>query len=201
MYDLMIQWLPDGRSLTSGSYVVLALIFFAASFVLVPRTFLCLGAGAGFGFPAVLVILPSTLAGGILAFLLARFVLFERFRSHVDTRPHLRRVLTAVDEEGWHIVALLRFASPLPNAFQNYMFGLTRIGLLPYAIITCIFSVPQVLLYVYLGSAGRAVVFDDSLSTLNRILLGVGLVSITLAVTLVVRRVRRDQRLTISDHP
>jgi uncharacterized membrane protein YdjX (TVP38/TMEM64 family) len=89
-------------------------------------------------------------------------------------------------------VALLRLASPLPNAVQNYVFGLTRIGFLPFAVTTFVFSIPQIVLYVYLGSAGRAVLLDESLSTLNRVVLGAGLVSIVVAVLLIVRRVRSD---------
>jgi hypothetical protein len=84
-------------------------------------------------------------------------------------------------------VALLRLASPVPNAIQNYVFGLTRIGFLPFAVTTFVFSIPQIVLYVYLGSAGRAVLLDESLSTLNRVVLGTGLFSILVAVLLIVR--------------
>lgn len=192
MYDAVMQWLPEGGDLGVSSSIMLSLIFFAASFVLIPRTFLCLGAGASFGLAAVPVILPSTMLGGILAFLLARYCFSERLHVYIDARPRLRSFATAVDEEGWRVVALLRFASPVPNAVQNYVFGLTRIGFLPFAVTTFLFSIPQVVLYVYLGSAGRAVLLDDSLSTLNRVLLGIGLVSIFAAALLVVRRVRRD---------
>jgi uncharacterized membrane protein YdjX (TVP38/TMEM64 family) len=192
MYDAMMQWLSEGRDLGVNSSIVLSLIFFAASFVLIPRTFLCLGAGASFGLAAVLVILPSTMLGGILAFLSARYLFSERLHTYVDARPRLRKFATAVDEEGWRVVALLRFASPLPNAVQNYVFGLTRIGFWPFAITTFVFSIPQIVLYVYLGSAGRAVLLDESLSTLNRVVLGAGLVSILVAALLIVRRVRSD---------
>ena len=178
MHDAVMQWLPEG-DLSVNSSMMLSLIFFAASFVLIPRTFLCLGAGASFGLAAVLVILPSTMLGGILAFLAARYLFSERIHVYVD-------------EEGWRVVALLRFASPLPNAVQNYVFGLTRIGFLPFAITTFVFSIPQIVLYVYLGSAGRAVLLDESLSTLNRVVLGTGLFSILVAVLLIVRRVRSD---------
>jgi uncharacterized membrane protein YdjX (TVP38/TMEM64 family) len=187
-----MQWLPEGGDLGIRSSMMLSLIFFAASFVLIPRTFLCLGAGASFGLAAVLVILPSTMLGGILAFLLARYLFSERLHIYVDARPRLRRFATAVDEEGWRVVALLRLASPLPNAVQNYVFGLTRIGFLPFAVTTFVFSIPQIVLYVYLGSAGRAVLLDESLSTLNRVVLGAGLVSMVVAVLLIVRRVRSD---------
>jgi uncharacterized membrane protein YdjX (TVP38/TMEM64 family) len=192
MYDTVMQWLPVGGDLGVNSSMVLSLIFFAASFVLIPRTFLCLGAGASFGLAAVLVILPSTMLGGILAFLSARYFFSERVHVYVDARPRLRSFAAAVDEEGWRVVALLRFASPVPNAVQNYVFGLTRIGFLPFAVTTFVFSIPQIVLYVYLGSAGRAILLDESLSTLNRVLLGIGLVSILVAALLVVRRVRCD---------
>jgi uncharacterized membrane protein YdjX (TVP38/TMEM64 family) len=191
-YDTVMQWLPAAGDLDVNSSMMLSLIFFAASFVLIPRTFLCLGAGASFGLGAVIVILPSTMLGGILAFLSARYFFSERVHAYVNARPRLRRFATAVDEEGWRVVALLRFASPMPNAVQNYVFGLTRIGFLPFAITTFAFSIPQVVLYVYLGSAGRAVLLDESLSPLNRVLLGMGLVSILVAALLVVRRVRHD---------
>jgi uncharacterized membrane protein YdjX (TVP38/TMEM64 family) len=130
--------------------------------------------------------------GGFLAFLLARHLFSARLQTYFDARPHLRRIAVAVDEEGWRVVALLRFASPLPNAVQNYMFGLTRIGFLPFAITTFLFAIPQVVLYVYLGSTGRAILLDEDLSTLNRVLLGVGLISLVCAAVLVVRRIRRD---------
>jgi uncharacterized membrane protein YdjX (TVP38/TMEM64 family) len=201
MYEAM-QWFPDGGDLGVNSSMMLSLIFFAASFVPFPRTFLCLGAGAGFGLAVVFVILPSTMLGGILAFLSARYFFSERLHRFVDARPRLRRFATAVDEEGWRVVALLRFASPVPNAVQNYVFGLTRIGFLPFAVTTFVFSIPQIVLYVYLGSAGRAVLLNESLSMLNRVLLGIGLASILVAALLVVRRVRYDAdraQVTIAD--
>ena len=196
MYDAMMRWFPEACDLGLGSSIMLSLIFFAASFVLIPRTFLCLGAGARFGLTAVLVILPSTTLGGIFAFLLARYLFTERLQAHLDSRPRLRKVAAAVDEEGWRVVALLRFASPVPNAVQNYLFGLTRISFWPFAVTTFVFTIPQITLYVYLGSAGRAILLDDSLSTLNRILLSGGLISIFIVAVLIVRRVRRNGGLS-----
>lgn len=192
MFDALMRWLPEAGDLSFHSSMMLSLIFFAASFVLVPRTFLCLGAGVSFGLAAVPVILPSTMLGGILAFLSARYFFSERVQAYADARPRLRSFATAVDEEGWRVVALLRFASPVPNAVQNYVFGLTRIGFLPFAVTTFIFSIPQVFLYVYLGSASRAVLLDENLSTMSRVMLGTGLVSILIAAFLIVRRIRSD---------
>jgi uncharacterized membrane protein YdjX (TVP38/TMEM64 family) len=202
MYDAAMQWLHEINILSVNSSMMLSLVFFFASFVLIPRTFLCIGAGASFGLFAILIILPSTILGGMLAFLLARYFFSERVQRFIDNRPGLRKVAVAVDEEGWRVVALLRLASPLPNAAQNYMFGLTHIGFLPYAVTSFVFSVPQVVLYVYLGSTGRAVLFDGDLSTLNRLMLGAGLICIVITALLIVRRIRRvDNAAQLLDQP
>jgi uncharacterized membrane protein YdjX (TVP38/TMEM64 family) len=195
MHDAMMTWIETGNPLDVSSAGTLVLIFFVASFIFVPRTLLCLGVGALVGWPSVLIILPSTTLGGVLAFLAARYLLKNRLQAMIGARPRLRKIAAAVDEEGWRIVALLRFASPLPNALQNYLFGLTRIGVVPFAVATFVFTIPQVVLYVFLGSAGRAIL-DDNMSTLNRTLLGIGAISVAAVALLLVRRVRRNELST-----
>ena len=187
MLEFAGQIFPHPGDIGAHSIVTVFAIFFFASFVLVPRTFLCLGAGAALGFSAVLVVLPSTILGGILAFLLARYVLSDRIRRYVFARPRWSFILETVDEEGWRLLALLRFASPIPNAVQNYVFAFTSIRLLPYVIISLVCSIPQLVLYVYLGSVSRTLFLNDDLSMLNRIWLIIGLLSLGLAAHLVFR--------------
>ena len=73
----------------------------------------------------------------------------------------MRAIADAVDEEGWRIVALLRFASPTPSSVQNYVFGVTRIGFWPYTLASLVFVIPQTVFYVYLGSVGRSLLLGD----------------------------------------
>lgn len=193
MYQYAMLLLPQDGLLGVNSSITLALIFLVASFVFIPRTLLCLGAGATFGLPAIFVILPGTTLGGILAFLAARYLFHNQVQRYVNTRPRLQRIAGAVDQEGWRFVALLRFASPLPNALQNYMFGLTQIRLVPFAVATFVFTIPQIIMYVYLGSAGRSALLDSGLSTLSSFLICVGLVSMAAAMGLVLRRVRAQR--------
>ena len=187
MFEFVEQILPHPGDMGVHSIATVFAVFFFASFVFVPRTFLCLGAGWALGFSGVLVVLPSTTLGGILAFLLARYVLSDRIRRYVFARPRWSSILITIDDEGWKLLALLRFASPVPNAVQNYLFALTSIRLLPYAIITLACSIPQLVLYVYLGSSARTLIIKDDLSMLNRIWLVIGLFSLGLAVHLVFR--------------
>jgi uncharacterized membrane protein YdjX (TVP38/TMEM64 family) len=54
----------------------------------------------------------------------------------------------------------MRFWGPAPNCVQNYMFGLTGIVLLPYSLITLVFTLPQLALYTYVGASGRAILIE-----------------------------------------
>jgi uncharacterized membrane protein YdjX (TVP38/TMEM64 family) len=105
MYDALTQWLLGGVELSVNSAILLSLIFFAASFVLIPRT------GASFGLLAILIILPSTVVvGGILAFLLARHLFSVRLQDYIDARLRLRRIAAAVERKAgglWRYCALL----------------------------------------------------------------------------------------------
>ena len=190
MDHMLVQWIESTGEINVASAAVLVLVFILGGLVLIPRTVLCLAAGVFFGLPAVPIILPSTTIGGVLAFLLARYLLRERLQHELDRRPHLRAIADGIDREGWRLVGLLRFGSPVPTAVQNYLFGLTRIELLPFTIATFFFTIPQVTLYVYLGAAGRAAVLDNQSSALSRILLGIGIATLAGVVALVVRSSR-----------
>lgn len=194
MIDAAVQWLHNWDHLNAGSAAALAVIFFGAAFVLIPRTFLCLAVGAIFGPPAIAIILPSTTLGGVLAFLLSRYVLADRLQREVDKRPQLRAVADAFDSEGWRVVALLRFGAPIPNAVQNYLFGITRIGLWAFTAATFVFTIPQVVLYVYIGAAGREAILDDTSSILSRVLLGIGVLTLATVALLIARKSRAALR-------
>jgi uncharacterized membrane protein YdjX (TVP38/TMEM64 family) len=98
-------------------------------------------------------------------------------------------IAQAVNEEGWRIMALMRFFGPMPNSAQNYLFGLTKIGLLPYTVITTICTMPQLVLYTYLGASGRALLLEEG-SFLKRAMIIVAVLTMVAIVFLVSRRVR-----------
>jgi uncharacterized membrane protein YdjX (TVP38/TMEM64 family) len=191
MTEELTQWLQSLGTLSLGSAIILAVIFFLASFVFVPRTFLYLAVGGLYGFPIIPIILSSNVLGSICAFLLARHSLANPLRRKVDQYTQLRAIADAIDSESWRIVALLRFASPIPSAVQNYFFGFTRIGLWPYAIATFVFTLPQTFLYIYLGSIGRSILLEESSSPLSRILMLIGIASLLAVGSVVWRKARK----------
>jgi uncharacterized membrane protein YdjX (TVP38/TMEM64 family) len=159
--DFLIEWLRSFGGLSLFSGLMVTAIFAAAAFVFIPRTFLTVGVGGLYGLPVIPLILIGATLGSVLAFLIVRYFLADHVQRWIDRRPSMRIIADAVDEEGWRIVALLRFASPTPSSVQNYVFGVTRIGFWPYAVVSVVFTIPQTVFYVYLGSVGRSVLLGD----------------------------------------
>ncbi len=187
--DTILHWLSSFGELDVRTSLGLAAMYVLCAFLPVPRTVLCLGSGAAFGMNAIAVIVPSTTLGCVLAFLLARTLLRDWVARQIDKRRSWRVIAQAIDAEGWRIAALLRFGGPIPNAAQNYMFGLTQIELLPYTLITLVFTFPQIVLYTYIGASGRSILEDGALP-LNRLLVLVAALVILAVLYLVARRIR-----------
>src|SRR5258708_9406360 len=61
----------------------------------------------------------------------------------------------AIEEEGWKVVALLRLC-PIPFGLANYFYGLTGVRFQPYLWTTILGSLPSIVLFCHLGSAGKA---------------------------------------------
>jgi uncharacterized membrane protein YdjX (TVP38/TMEM64 family) len=174
----MVEWLQRLGELGTWSALALGLFFAAVGLVVLPRTPFIVAADATFGLAAAPIILVGGTLGSVVAFLLSRSIASSRFQQWLERYPSLQAVAHAVDLEGWKIVALLRLGVPIPHAATNYMLGLTRIGFSSYVAATMIFSIPQIVLFCFVGSAGRATLLDGS-RTLS------SLVSLALAVTLI----------------
>lgn len=187
--DFLRQW----GEMSPRAALVLTLVFIFGGLTPIPRTFLTIAAGIVYGMEAVPIIIPATTVGCLLVFLLVRYFFGERTWRFVERKPKLLAIMEAVDAEGWRIVGLCRLASPVPSMVQNAIFGLTYIGAWPFTWATFVFIIPQVILYVYLGSIGRAALLGES-SGLNLGIMAAGGVCFLIAVLLIVRRVRASMR-------
>lgn len=187
--ERIVQWLESWGHLDLPAACVLAALVVASSFLPVPRTFVFIGAGAAFGMRSLLIILPIAAVASMLACLLARYILRSWVERQIEKRDTWRLIAQAVNDEGWRIMALMRLCGPMPNSAQNYLFGLTKIGLLPYFLVTTICTAPQLVFFNYLGASGRALLLEDG-SSLKRGLIVAAAVSTAAIVVLVFRRVR-----------
>lgn len=194
LIESIVHWLETERGLGAGTSLALAAVFFAAAFVPVPRAVLLFSTGAAFGLSALFVIVPSTTSGSVLAFLLTRGLLKKRVEAQSSKWPKYRLVAQAVNDEGWPIIALLRFWGPVPSVAQNYLFGLTSIGLLPYSLITMIFALPQIVLFTYLGASGRSIFLEDGSTLVHRALILLPALVALAIIVLISRRIRTTVR-------
>ena len=195
-YDItqaLIEFLRRWGELGPMSASVLAAVFVAGGLVPVPRTFLTLAAGVVYGMAAVPIIMPATTAGCLIAFFIARYLFAGWLWRATQDKPKLSAIMNAVDAEGWRIVALCRLASPIPSTIQNALFGLTRIGIWPYTWSTFLFTIPQILLYAYLGSIGKAALLGETEGVSLGVMMAGG-ITFALVILMITRRVRASMR-------
>jgi len=165
-------------------------VFLLGTLSFMPRfTFYSVG-GAVFGLAAIPAAIIGSVVGATLAFLLARYACRGVFMRKVETRPNWRRFLAAVDAEGWRLVVLTRFVSPLPGGAINYLFGLTGIALVPYMVATAAGLLPPVAAFVALGMLGRVVLSNAEPSPGEAAISAASLLVIVLTAMLIVRRMR-----------
>ncbi len=174
---------PLGIASATAAFILGALLF-------LPRPVMCVAAGVVLGAAAIPIALFGSTIGAALAFLIARYCFRETVLRGISKRRLWSAVLTALEEEGWRIIFLLRLASPLPGSLTSYLFGISGVRLLPYCVATFVGLAPQVVLFVEIGAFGREAIWAEHVSV-NFLLTGAGIVATAAVVWLVTNRARR----------
>jgi len=143
------------------TYVVIAV------FLLAPSELLWVSAGVIFGPWGAPLVVVSSVIESLVVFLLSRHVLRPKVRLLLAKRPLLRAIDAAIRSRGWQVAILLRFNALVPFNFQNYFFGATDIGLVPYTITTLFGIMPFTAMYVYVGTVGRTIAFNEGFGPSN----------------------------------
>jgi uncharacterized membrane protein YdjX (TVP38/TMEM64 family) len=190
VFDTLLHIVERLRDAGFVGLVALTLLFAVGAMTFVPRPIMSAISGWVFGFSSVVPILVGSTVGSTLAFLLARYLFRRRFERLVAAKPRLKAPLQAVDQEGWRLVALLRLHSPLPGSLVSYLCGLTHMSVLSYSTATLSGIAPQVVLYVYLGVVGDALLRYGPNPRAQLAFLLLGLLLMGVAMALVVRRTR-----------
>lgn len=191
MYAILNHWL-SGPSTSMFGFVVI--LFVASGLLPIPRALVCVAAGTMFGASAGMLLVSGASAtlGSIAAFVIARHLRAERLHTQIVKWPALRLIADAVDQESWRIVALCRFGVPAPAFLVNYLFGLSRIRIVPYSCATFIFILPQTFAFLYIGAVGRSELLQDGSSIFNRTVSILGILCLLGVLVLISRRVRVD---------
>jgi len=187
---------PDGldrlRAWIVGLGVVAPLVFIAiyavATVTFLPGTPLSLLAGLLFGpvFGAVWAVIGATI-GATLSFLVGRYGARGLVESWTASNDRVRRLDEGVERHGWRMLLLTRLVPVFPFNLQNYAYGLTKIGLGTYVLLTAVCIIPGAAVYTFAGGS-----LASARQDLTRAFVYLGVAAVLLvAVSLIPGLIRR----------
>ena len=196
------QWLRSFSDWVAQMGVAGILIFIVvyavATVLMAPGSILTIGAGFAFGlWKSFLAVSAGATLGASLAFLVARFIAREKIEAIAQRNEKFRNIDSAIGRQGAKLIFLLRLSPVIPFNLSNYFYGLTAVKFWPYVLASWIGMIPGTLLYVYIGTAGKAAVAATAGGEAVKhgwqywTFLGVGFAA-TIIVTIWVTRIARE---------
>ena len=128
------------------------LVYIVAVIILVPGAALAIAAGIAYGNWGIPLALIASTAGASVAFLIARYVAYEKVHGLLDNKKVLKAVENVVNGEGWRIIVLVRISPLVPFNIQNYFFGVTNVPLSHYAGATFVGLIPGTIVNVAMAN-------------------------------------------------
>lgn len=183
---------------------VFGAVYVAAAVLLLPGSILTLGAGFLFGLPTgfLTVWIASTL-GAYAAFLVGRTIARDWVAQKMAGNEKFAAVDSAIGEQGFKLVLLMRLSPVFPYNLLNYVLGLTNISFRRYALGTWLGMIPGILMYVYIGAGVRSLAEvaaqaegQGERPLIQRIFFWTGLAIAIIVAVLVTRLARRALRKT-----
>lgn len=152
------------RQAVEENYLQAALVYVAATSICsvllaLPGVFYAVVGGLLFG-PAAgtLLCLTAATMGAVLAFLAGRFFLRESVKPMLEKSPLLKKFLCDnADKNALILLMVTRLLPIFPYNLQNFAYGVTDIGIIPYTLYTFLFMAPGVAVFT-VGTAGLAAV-------------------------------------------
>src|SRR5438477_11802712 len=157
------QWLGSfndwvGQMGAIGIFIFIG-VYAVATVLLAPGAILTIEAGFAFGlWKGFLAVSAGATLGASLAFLVARFIARGKIEAIAKGNEKFRNIDNAIGRQGAKLVFLLRLSPVIPFNLSNYLYGLTGVKFWPYVLASWIGMMPGTLLYVYIGTAGKAAV-------------------------------------------
>lgn len=187
-----------GQMGVAGIFIFIG-VYAVATVLLAPGSILTIGAGFTFGlWKGFLAVSAGATLGASMAFLIARFVARKKIESIARRNEKFRKIDKAIGGRGAKLIFLLRLSPVIPFNLSNYFYGLTSVRFWPYVLASWIGMIPGTVLYVYIGTAGRAAlaVAAGSETAIKHgwqywTFMSVGLIA-TITVTIWVTKIARD---------
>ena len=193
------DWIPSFYRWVQSQGLIGALLFaliyvIVCVLLLAPGELMAVAAGFLFGAWGAPLANVSAFMTAVIAFLISRHFARERVKAWSAKRPMLAAIDAAVAEESWVLVILLRLNPLAPPNFQNYFFGATNIGFLPYSVASFFGVIPLTAVYVYLGAVGQSLVFEQGFTRSRIALLCLGLIASAVVVYVMTKKVGQKLR-------
>jgi uncharacterized membrane protein YdjX (TVP38/TMEM64 family) len=195
------QWLRSfndwlGQMGVAGIFIFIG-VYALATVLLAPGAILTIGAGFAFGlWKGFLAVSAGATLGASLAFLVARFIARDKVEAIAKGNEKFRKIDNAIGKQGAKLVFLLRLSPVIPFNLSNYFYGLTGVKFWPYVLASWVGMMPGTLLYVYIGTVGKAAVSAAAGEEMKHgwqywTFLSVGLAA-TITATIWITKIARD---------
>ena len=144
-------WIDGLGALGPVAYI---LLFIAACLFFLPGLPVALLGGLAFGplWGAAWASIGSTL-GATAAFLVARYVAREMVEGWAQSNPVFKKIDDGVAAQGWRMLMITRLVPLFPFNIQNYAYGLTKIGLFTYVLVSWICMLPGAVAFTFMGGS------------------------------------------------
>ena len=189
-----IRWFDE---LGSMGWLIYCLMVTFGIVILVPTPILKVAAGAIFPYwIAVLVNFTASVVGGLIAFLLGRWMFRDYISGIVAKDERLVNLESAIADEAMQISILVRLSPVIPDEWLNYLMASSPISTRTF-FISNLSSVVYSLAYAYFGLAAGELVFSGHgmdgfiQSPVGSILLIVGVVA-SILVTLLIAKITKQ---------
>lgn len=107
-------------------------------------------------------IIGSTL-GATAAFLVGRYAARDMVAGLMQKNAVLRKIDEGVEKQGWRMLMITRFVPLFPFNAQNYVYGLTKINVVTYALVSFICMAPACVMFNLLaGTIRDAILAGDN---------------------------------------
>ena len=146
------------RDWISGFGVLAPIVFIAIYVVAVvaflPATPLTLLSGLVFGavWGTLWTWIGATI-GATLAFLVGRYAARNLVEEWTTNNERIQKLDRGVEEQGWRILLITRLVPLFPFNLQNYAYGITKVGLGTYTLLTAVCILPGVIVYAFAGGS------------------------------------------------
>ncbi|WP_051533901.1 TVP38/TMEM64 family protein [Desulfitibacter alkalitolerans] len=134
--------------------IVYILLWIAACVFFLPGIPVALLGGFVFGpwFGVIYSSIGSTL-GATAAFLVARYAARSMVEGWVAGNEQFKKIDEGVENQGWRMLMVTRLVPVFPFNLQNYAYGLTKIKLATYVLVSWICMLPGTIAFSFAGGS------------------------------------------------